>query len=38
MQAGKYVGVEVRGIWMDVNSSLLLEGQTPAHQWIKAKA
>lgn len=26
-----------RGIWMDVNKSLLLDGQTPAHQWTDAK-
>ncbi len=26
-----------RGIWMDVNRSLLLDGQTPAHQWTDAK-
>jgi predicted dehydrogenase len=26
-----------RGIWMDVNKSLLLDGHTPAHQWADAK-
>jgi hypothetical protein len=26
-----------RGIWMDVNKSLLLEGQTEAHRWTKAE-
>ncbi len=26
-----------RGIWMDVNQSLLIEGQTPEHKWTEAK-
>jgi predicted dehydrogenase len=26
-----------KGIWMDVNDGLLLDGKTPAHQWTPAK-
>jgi predicted dehydrogenase len=26
-----------RGIWMDVNQSLLIEGQTPEHRWAEAQ-
>lgn len=27
-----------RGIWMDVNKSLMLDGQTPEHRWTEAKS
>lgn len=27
-----------KGIWMDVNQSLLIEGKTPAHRWEKAES